>query len=926
MPQRKARSSVVQPAKKNTSKQSRKRQLDAFAIAGKIVPEKSKIRRHRLGEVDDDQPRKRRRPDDEEDEEEEEETGRQDKRARKQGDEDIEYGSDSEGNEWTIGAVDDDDDESLDSDEAFGESDEERFEGFTFRGSSGNKPQSKSKSGRASQQPQNEDGIDLDEGAAEDASDEDDFGEDGVDLATMLDDVQSEEDEDEADEDEQSSEEEEADSSDDEQRHARLQDFVEGLGSSSKGKSIAKVDTEEALTLEDLLEDADLDSKTLATLRPKKKLAPELVTSTLPKRQQDAIDRKLATQKAKEQLDRWRDTVIQNRRADFLSFPLQRPDEDELPHRDTFAPTQQFRPTTELEANIRQIMEESGMVTKSVGNGVVEEGEQDLLKAEELAANKLPVEEVLQRRAELRRMRELLFREEIKAKRIAKIKSKAYRRVHRKERERLADKERMLMDPESFANGELNEDEQEEADRRRAEARMSAKHKDSKWARSLKATDRAVWDDDARAGVIEQARRQEELKRRIAGRNVDQELSDDSDDEENNDYDGDTTAQLRKLASNKDEPKGLAALKFMQTAENRRKAQNNAAIADLQRELDPTAQDDDSGIEDNGLGRAIFGPKPTVPKVAKPIVKRHELEEGVVSDDEAQDNGAQEDEPTTQRPAKIQEKTSTKAKKASGPLAAACANTIDEEQPSSTSAWLTAPRGKKSKLDRKLARGNDTEAVIDTRIEVNGNAASQPDVQQAANEKSIGNTDGWTSVTYKQDSEADAGETTHDPMLSKAERNAAFHARAFAGDDVAVHFSAEKDALAASEDEKEISTEMPGWGTWGGAGLTKSKRKAAERARHNPLYKTKVAGTKPQDRKDAKLENVIISEKSDRKGKKYLAPILPHQYERKEEYERSLRMPLGPEWTTKEVFQKNTRPRVVVKPGTIIEPMSRPLV
>ncbi|QIW99053.1 hypothetical protein AMS68_004571 [Peltaster fructicola] len=832
MPPRKARISVAQPRKNVSSKKSRKRQLDAFAIAGKIAPEKSSIRRHRLGEVESVQPRKRQRQDedDDDDEEEEEEAeSRQEKRRRKQDDDEVEYGSDSEGNEWTIGAVADDDDESLDSDEAFGESDEERFEGFTFRGSSGSKKKPKSKPSSSRTQDME---IDLNEGPEEEFSeDEDDFGDEGVDLATMLDDDGSEasdESEDEEVSDVQQSSEDEEDDSDGEDRHARLQDFVEGLDRNSEGKNpqVAQPETGEALTLDDLLEDADLDSKTLATLKPKKKHAPELVTSALPKRQQDAIDRKLANKKAKEQLDRWRDTVVQNRRAEFLSFPLRNADEGDLPSTDTFTPTQQSQPANELEASIRQIMEESGMLTKSVGSGMVEEGEHGLLKAEELATNKLPVEEVLQRRAELRRTRELMFREEIKAKRIAKIKSKAYRRVHRKERERLADKERMLMDPEGFANGELNEDEQEEADRRRAEARMSAKHKDSKWARSLRATDRAVWDDDARAGVIEQARRQEELRRRIAGRDVDQ--SDASDDDDDNDYNGDPSTELARIANadNNDALKGLAALKFMQTAEKRRKAQNNAAIAELQRDLDPTAAEDDSGIEDNGLGRAIFGPKPIAAKSANSVVKRPELEEGSGSEDENEEGPS----PVVQHSVEVQKPTKhERAGKASGPLATSRSRTVVDEKLSTTrSAWLTAPKEKKTKLDRKLARSNDNEAIINTRIDTADEATTKttlPVAQDAASEKSIGNTDGWNTVTYKQDADFDANAGDEDaaerPMLSKAERNAAFHARAFAGDDVAVHFSDEKDALAASEDEKETSTHA-GMGCLGRSRLDES--------------------------------------------------------------------------------------------------------
>lgn len=58
---------------------------------------------------------------------------------------------------------------------------------------------------------------------------------------------------------------------------------------------------------------------------------------------------------------------------------------------------------------------------------------------------------------------------------------------------------------------------------------------------------------------------------------------------------------------------------------------------------------------------------------------------------------------------------------------------------------------------------------------------------------------------------------------------------------------------------------------------------------------------------------------------KYLAPALPHPFETRQQYERSLRVPVGPEWTTKETFQAATKPRVLMKQG-IIAPMEKPLL
>ena len=57
-----------------------------------------------------------------------------------------------------------------------------------------------------------------------------------------------------------------------------------------------------------------------------------------------------------------------------------------------------------------------------------------------IQTNQISVEDVAQRRGELRKMRELMFRAEVKAKRVGKIKSKTYRRIKRKEKERTEEK------------------------------------------------------------------------------------------------------------------------------------------------------------------------------------------------------------------------------------------------------------------------------------------------------------------------------------------------------------------------------------------------------------------------------------------------------------------------------------------------------
>src|SRR3981189_1500018 len=105
--------------------------------------------------------------------------------------------------------------------------------------------------------------------------------------------------------------------------------------------------------------------------------------------------------------------------------------------------------------------------------------EEDMANTEELKMNHLSVEEVAARRAEVRKMRELMFRAEIKAKRVAKIKSKTYRRVKKKER-------------------------------------ASLRHKNTgKWAKAMKG--RHELDEDQRKDITEMLDRGERLRRKIHG-------------------------------------------------------------------------------------------------------------------------------------------------------------------------------------------------------------------------------------------------------------------------------------------------------------------------------------------------------------------------------------------------------------------------
>jgi len=112
--------------------------LNAYAAAeAEVGNQQKRTPRNRQLDADlnDGAPRGKHARDEDDDEEDYDEDEAPPRKMRRGEDEDIEYGSDSSGNSWHVGVVGSDEDSEIDSDEAFGESDEERFEDYKFSGS-----------------------------------------------------------------------------------------------------------------------------------------------------------------------------------------------------------------------------------------------------------------------------------------------------------------------------------------------------------------------------------------------------------------------------------------------------------------------------------------------------------------------------------------------------------------------------------------------------------------------------------------------------------------------------------------------------------------------------------------------------------------------------------------------------------------------
>ncbi|KAI9714283.1 MAG: hypothetical protein M1820_000244 [Bogoriella megaspora] len=950
MPPRIARSSVAGPSSQKSSRKRPRKALDAFSLATREQPDQPRIRQNRLGKLEDDGfERKRRRIDEGHGNEEQSQKGSQLRKANSHGDNEseAEHGSDSEGNEWQMGHVEVDDDSDLDSDDAFGESDEERFEGFTFRGSAkSSKPKARPKRIADGAQALGGD-IDLDDGSPDDevgkeeVEDEDSLGEDAVDLATMLDegtgsdtdeseDMSSGEDVNEDSESDSETEfsgysDEDEEQDDNANGMLRLQTIVSSLQPQQEQEQPSAPNR--TLTAAELLtgfEDSRTrkSSKVQAKAASKSNGAPKL-EAPLPKRQQDRIDRAAANKKAKETLDRWIDTVKHNRRAEHLAFPLQDARSMEIASKTALPISANSAPFNDLESTVQNILEESGLSEKRKGDG------EDQIRAfEQLRTNKMSLAEAQARRAELRQMRELLFREEVKAKRIKRIKSKAYRRVHRKERERVSAAEREALE----ATGvDVSDEERERHDRARAEARVGTKHRNSKWAKEMKQTGRGVWDDEARDSVMDMARRKEELMQRIQGKTIrdnvdDSDMSNSEDDDESVDFDGTNAEnsarqhlqrQLDRLNQDGDidEPRSkLHEMAFMRKANAAKRAQNEEDAQWLKKEL--LAEDgfgssgEDSEYDGKPIGRRTFSAKQREELRSAEKEKLGEFEEQLPSDEEEVENERTEMEngiSNGRKPISGTKSTPKPDHRKRSPERAE--NPALEENP-----WLVdAPQSREKQKPANVTSLTELSSLT------NGANSSQKKIskQQKSSKKKAAD----VLIQPSEHSTNAADGEDNDKLAPFILRNQDLVQKAFAGDNVVASFTAEKDAAIASDSEKVVDDTLPGWGTWVGEGLNSKERKKINQRRVTHTE----PGVKASDRKDAKLDKVIVSEKRAKKSTKYLAPGLPHPYESKAQYERAMRLPVGPEWTTKETFQEVTKPRVMVKQG-VIRPMERPLM
>ncbi|KAH9897707.1 Utp14 protein-domain-containing protein [Cubamyces lactineus] len=716
------------------------------------------------------------------------------------------------------------------------------------------------------------------------------------------------------------------------------------------------------LNLDDLLAPLEGQSSNLQSLKKSAKVLSsssgkvKTLSAPLPQRAAEKLDREAAYEQTKEEVDKWKATMQRIKEAEHLSFPLQAEPKSRTSNLELAA---KFKPTTELESAVDKLLKSAKM------------RENEIAQTESLKMNHLSVEEVAARRAELAKMRDLMFRAEAKAKRIAKIKSKTYRRLKKKERARLAaklgeDSEEDLDDEEARLKREVE----------RARERATLRHKNTgKWAKAMRG--RGELDEDQRRDINEMLDRGEKLRRKIRGEG---ESDDDESDDESDDAEGEEgIARIKAKAFDElatldaDQPeapegkkgKSIFEMKFMKDAMAREQRKAHEMVDDFIKEMgghDPDG-DEEQGEQLDGDGpsgaivqrvggRVVYRPgalntgiRPVgslASDTSSVTLKSTDLPPEA-RDTPVEHSASPPSSPVTQRPVPpTTEEINPWIAQASA--AVKSGQTKHEVVVSKESGAAEKSKNKLRKRVQKRLEEKEKaqeDAAVDISLSTvmtlseagpSKAKAAQAPTTSSAKPASAAAPKGKARASQDEDDDSDDDDanseveeqekalTQKGKGKSRANGVKAFEQRdlvalAFAGDNVVQDFAEAKRREIQEDAPKEIDTTLPGWGTWGGKGAKKAPPK--------PHLIKKVAGVDPASRADYKKAHVIISEKRDKKAAKYLVKDLPYPYTSKAQFERSMEVPLGTEWNTRLGFQRATLPKVVTKMGTLITPLEK---
>ncbi|ODO03468.1 U3 small nucleolar RNA-associated protein 14 [Cryptococcus wingfieldii CBS 7118] len=631
-----------------------------------------------------------------------------------------------------------------------------------------------------------------------------------------------------------------------------------------------------------------------ALMKPAKNAGTSILKSgvlqaPLPTTQQERLDREAAYAQTKIEGQKWSTLMKRVKEAEHLSFPLQAKERGGVKSANEVLAG--WKPQNEMESAVDALLKKANLT-------------EDTLKKQEdlqMEAKDMTEEEIKERRSQLRYQRELLFRAEAKAKRVAKIKSKTFRKLARKKAAKEAGDNEVSLEDLERLDPEAALEQREKLERERALERATLRHgAKNRWAKDVGGDAGEV--EDRRRAKEDMLDMKEKLMRKIQGKDEGSSSDEDSEDEDEDEEAIKAKAfdQLAQLSSDPGADatnKGLMSMKFMQKAQERRMKAVAEEERDAQRQIElfggekesadgSESEDEEPAMVnvDGNEGRMRFtGPVPVVNE---------------------QPSAPQ---PAPVAPQPVATRLRSPSPEAANPWLASSASSGPSRKRNVQVGAQLSGEAKTVKALKKAGKRREDEED-DERVDIDVEAPlAKPEPKKKGK--------GKAPAAAVEEEEEDREIADLLPSGVKAFQQRDLVAEAFAGDNVVEDFAAEKARQVEADAPTVEDTSLAGWGAWGGKGAKKRKT--------NPKFLVKTAGIEPTARKDFNNSNVIITEKKDKKASQFQLKDLPYPYTSKEQYEKSFEVPVGSEWNSRSGFQKGTLPRVVKKPGAIIEPVRR---
>lgn len=673
-----------------------------------------------------------------------------------------------------------------------------------------------------------------------------------------------------------------------------------------------------------------------------------------PKRNRE--ERAALYESTKKEQKKWDPQMRQIRRADQVELGESKYERDSS---STVGLASSFRANDDFEKELESLTQAAGAT------------EDDVKGAKALPINPR-IRDSTQTR-QLAQLKALMLREQQASKRVKKIKSKTYRRIHRKAEAR--DRE-VLLERLDAENPELAKTLREDFEKKRAQLRlMRQRNARGKWAEQMKRF--AKGDKGAQREISKQAQAAHDekmsLRRAIAG-NQDED-SDAVDLSESEAEDGSinrksvsfaqetlsrakklTVKEIKGLETGEDDlpAKGILGMNFMRNAIKQKrelaKKEAQTVLKELQSLGKSVADDDDSEVEvDDQLGDSTFhmSENQGSSSLARKIHREFTAEEllaaeeqvGAMLNDESESLQCKVAAPLSApgvaaAPAVGETISETKPRKTSASkkrksAAAIVAETVAasqarqeeeaanpwlQQQEEPPNPWLEQPTADATEVavNSPVTCGAAASARDTTEVVA---ASSSPASKAKSKRRKLNNeVEAQEPVVAPAANELDEvlDAFSSDSGLAAEQRNLV--RTTFIQGTQMEDFDAEQAEQDRSKKEKEdlANQALAGWGSWAGAGIVPKKTKGEGRGAGRKEAKGKDACSAPKSR-------VQINDVS-RDSAKYYIDKLPFGTNASQ-YEQKMRVPSGPEWNALPTHLHKIKPKVFVKIGAVVPPL-----